>query len=273
VVTSEKSFGAGFAGGYGTPPVMRKAHQHPEVELNYFIGGGIVYLMRGRLVRVPAGRFSLFWAAAPHQSVKVDAKNFYWFTLPLSWVLHWNLPSNITQRILDGGLHIDDPLPDDEIACARWCSDLRSGIESLRYAAQLELRARLLRMACSPSNRSRKPRPATADAPQRVEKIATFITKNYLQHISARQIADAAGLHPNYAATLFREHCGMTPFDYVIMHRAYHAHQLLATTDRKIIDIAFDSGFRSLARFYASFERVFHCTPSDIRAARRKVLA
>jgi transcriptional regulator GlxA family with amidase domain len=60
------------------------------------------------------------------------------------------------------------------------------------------------------------------------------------------------------------------PFDYVVMHRAYHAHQLLATTDRKIIDIAFDSGFRSLARFYASFERVFHCTPSVVRSALRK---
>jgi len=102
-------------------------------------------------------------------------------------------------------------------------------------------------------------------SPLRVEKIARFITEHYLDDISASQIANAAGLNVNYASTLFHQHCGMTPSEYLILHRAYHAHRLLATTDGKIISIAFESGFRSLSRFYATFERVFHCPPREVR--------
>jgi transcriptional regulator GlxA family with amidase domain len=42
-----------------------------------------------------------------------------------------------------------------------------------------------------------------------------------------------------------------------LQHRLFHARRLLATTDRKLLDIAMEreSGFGSASRFYESFTR------------------
>jgi AraC-like DNA-binding protein len=41
---------------------------------------------------------------------------------------------------------------------------------------------------------------------------------------------------------------------------------LLATTDQKIVDIAFQSGFNSISRFNEAFRRGCGCTPRAFRA-------
>jgi len=164
---------------------------------------------------------------------------------------------------------VDKPVAGDESDCARWVKDMKTSTDGCPEAAALEIRARLLRLALQLSKSPKDPMFAQtispAGSPLRVEKIARFISEHYLEDISAAQIARAAGLNANYASTLFCQHCGMSPTDYLILHRANHAHRLLATTDQKIISIAFDSGFRSLSRFYETFQRIFRCPPREVR--------
>jgi len=259
----------GFSGGFEQPRLMTGTHQHPEIEINFPLDGEIIYLMRGSMVRVPPGQMAFFWGSTPHQSVKVVASKFYWFTIPLAWIFQWNLPSIFIEKLIEGKLLVEKPVEGDELDCARWLKDLHGPSEGCRQAAGLEMRARLLRLALqlskSPKDQMLAQSISPAESPHRVERIVRFITENYLEDISASQIARAAGLNANYASTLFHRYCGMSPTDYLILHRAYHAHRLLATTDRKIISIAFDSGFRSLSRFYATFDRVFHCSPGEVR--------
>ena len=258
-----------FRGGFEPPRVMSGSHQHPELEINYFLDGEIIYLMRGSMIRIPPKQIAVFWAATPHQSVKLDATRFYWFTIPLAWILQWELPQNFINTLMDGKMLVGNPVAEDELDFSRWINDFASSNEGNLEAAGLEIRARLLRLGLQLSKSPTDPMFAQtispAGSPHRVEKMARFITENYLDDITCAQIADAAGLNANYASTLFRDHCGMSPTEYLILHRAYHAHRLLATTDEKIISIAFDSGFRSLSRFYATFERVFHCPPREVR--------
>ena len=270
MVTGDRPGDIGIMGDIGCPQLMSGSHQHPEcLEVNYFLDGEIVYLVRGSMVRIPPGQMVVFWGSTPHQAVKVDASRFYWFTIPLAWVFQWNLPPVYVQTMMDGRLVIDQPMAEDELDCARWVRDLRAADEGGREAARLEIRARLLRLALRLSTTSTDPMVAPTAPPagssRRVEKIARFIAENYQEDITAAQIAKAASLNVNYASGLFRRQCGMSPTDYLMLHRAHHAHRLLATTDRKIIEIAFDSGFRSLSRFYAAFDRIFHCPPREVR--------
>lgn len=261
--------GIGFAGDFERPRLMSGSHQHPEVEINFFMDGEVVYLVRGSMLRIPPRQLTVFWASTPHQSVKMDAIHFYWFTIPLAWILQWDLPPTFITRLMDGKMLVDKPTAGDESDCARWVKDMKVSNESCLEAASLEIRARLLRLALQLSKSPKDSLFAKTISPLgsslRVEKIARFISEHYLEDISAARIAQAAGLNANYASTLFRQHCGMSPTEYLILHRANHAHRLLATTDRKIISIAFDSGFRSLSRFYATFERIFRCPPREVR--------
>jgi AraC-like DNA-binding protein len=100
----------------------------------------------------------------------------------------------------------------------------------------------------------------------KVEQMVCYIAQNYVRPISAEDIGQACGMHPNAAMRLFKKTFGSTLVDHVTHHRIFHAKRLLATTDQKVIDIAFSSGFNSVSRFNEAFRRASGCTPCIYRA-------
>jgi AraC-like DNA-binding protein len=64
---------------------------------------------------------------------------------------------------------------------------------------------------------------------------------------------------------LFRERCGVTLGEYLAQQRISQAQRLLATTDKKIVDVAFASGFGSVSQFYDTFAHYCGQTPKDFR--------
>ena len=95
--------------------------------------------------------------------------------------------------------------------------------------------------------------------------MAAHIALHYTEKLRVEDIAKAAGLNPNYAMNLFSRTCGMSLLDYVIQHRLFHSRRLLATTDAKVIEIALESGFGSLSRFYEAFQRAYGRSPQAYR--------
>ena len=100
---------------------------------------------------------------------------------------------------------------------------------------------------------------------EKVEEMAQFIAVNHGRHLRVAEIAEAVNLHPNYAMSLFRKTFGISLVDYTTQHRISHAQRLLVTTDAKILDIALESGFGSLSRFYASFSAACGQSPKEYR--------
>ena len=83
--------------------------------------------------------------------------------------------------------------------------------------------------------------------------------------VSDADVARAAGLHPNYAMTLFKKAFGITIKQAVTRHRLDAAQSLLLATDASIASIAFDCGFGSLSSFYEAFEKRFSVSPASFR--------
>jgi AraC-like DNA-binding protein len=79
------------------------------------------------------------------------------------------------------------------------------------------------------------------------------------------EVAQAVGLHPNYAMSLFRRECGVTIWQYLLRLRLSHAQVLLLTSDKSVLSIALESGFGSLPRFYAAFSRESGMSPGEYR--------
>jgi AraC-like DNA-binding protein len=65
--------------------------------------------------------------------------------------------------------------------------------------------------------------------------------------------------------TLFRRECGMSIWQYLIRLRISNAELLLLTTDKTVLNIALESGFGSLARFYAAFTKECGVSPGEYR--------
>jgi AraC-like DNA-binding protein len=100
----------------------------------------------------------------------------------------------------------------------------------------------------------------------KVEQMACLIAQRYTEPLTVEEIGRAVKLHPNYAMGLFKKAFGTTLIDYVTHHRVSHAQRLLATTEEKIVEVAFGSGFNSLSRFNEAFRRACGCTPRSYRA-------
>ncbi len=268
----------GFTAFTGRPHVMEGPHRHDEIEVNYLFQGSVTYLFAGRLVTLKAQQLTLFWAALPHQIVRMQPRTrMAWVLVPLTWLLRWELPSPFATPLLQGRVFSDDASPPevDEALLTRWAWDMSRRDEALRRIVALEVEARLRRLALQPRRSRRSVESPTLDDDRitHVQQMARHIAEHYREALAVQTVAAAAGLHPNYAMTLFRRTTGMSMVDYITRQRVAHAQRLLATTARPILEIALHSGFGSASRFYEAFGRACGKSPRAYRSALRRGLA
>lgn len=256
---------------------MRRPDHHNEIELNMLTKGSVSYLLGGRRVQLETGTLNVFWAAIPHQIVDFQRGTEYFAaTIPLAWFLQCRLTERFVQPLLRGEL-LSERLAGrgqrDADLFAQWEIDLQQPDDEIRHVVMLEMEARLRRMIgtlplapTSPGRRA-KTRATGLQSGEisKVEQIACVIAQRYTEPLTVTEIGRAVGLHPNYAMGLFKKAFGTTLLDYIVNHRISHAQRLLATTDEKIVDVAFNSGFNSISRFNETFRRACGCTPREYR--------
>lgn len=258
------------------PSPMARPDHHNEIELNMLRSGPVTYLLGGRKIQVQAGRLSAFWAAIPHQIIDCsDNTEYFVATIPLAWFIQCRLPERLTIPLMRGEV-VSEPSSDragsDFAMFAQWQRDLAEGGEANQAIVMLEIEARVRRLAQSlPAPHQSAPDHARhalqAGGLNKVEQMACIVAQRYTEPLSVPEISKAVGLHPNYAMNLFKKAFGTTLIDYLTHHRVSHAQRLLATTDKKIVDIAFSSGFNSMSRFNEAFRDACGCTPREYRVA------
>jgi AraC-like DNA-binding protein len=266
----------GFTCEVWEPRQMQRPDRHDEIEINFLDRGTLTYLIGGERVTIQPRRVTAFWAAVPHQIVAFNKVNYYYVvTVPFGWVLQWGLPERMMTALTQGRMVADscaDRAKLDQRLFEQWHSDVEHARDSHREVVVLELRARLLRLAHAVMNEH----PPTAAAPEvvaprqqtnleKAETMACFVARNYTSRIQVKDIAECVGLHPDYAATLFRKTFGTTLNALMTRHRVAHAQRQLVTSDERIVNIAQDSGFDSLSRFNRAFKEVAGTTPRDYR--------
>lgn len=268
----------GFSCVRWNPSPMRRPDHHNEIELNMLTKGSVTYLLGGRRVELKAGSLNVFWAAIPHQIVDFTRGTEYFVaTIPLAWFLQCKLTDRFVQPLLRGEVlseRLEHRERHDYDLFAQWESDLQQPEEEVRHVVMLEMEARLRRMigtlplsANAPVGKA-KARATSLQGGElnKVEQIACLIAQRYTEQLTVTEIGKAVGLHPNYAMGLFKKAFGTTLLDYLVHHRVSHAQRLLATSNEKIVDVAFSSGFNSISRFNETFRRACGCTPREYRA-------
>lgn len=256
------------------PGPMRRPDHHNEIQINVMPRGRVTYLLGGSTVHVRPGRLTAFWAAIPHQIIDYDPHTEYFVaTMPLAWFLQCQLSDALMQPLMRGEV-VEEPQAAkaelDATLFRQWEEDLRSGVADLREIVTLEMNTRLQRLALALEANKAAARERSVAKPQlsgltKVEQMVCYIAQNYKERISAEDIGRACELHPNSAMRLFKMAFGTTLVDHVTHHRIFHAKRLLATTDQKIVDIAFNSGFNSVSRFNEAFRRASGCSPRTYR--------
>ncbi len=85
------------------------------------------------------------------------------------------------------------------------------------------------------------------------------------EDITVQTVAEHAGFSIDYFNRLFLSHTGFTVMAYVSYRRLKNAVQLLRTTDKSVLDIAFEVGYSSHEGFTKAFKKEYGMTPSEYR--------
>ncbi len=264
----------GLATDWFRPGLMQRPHRHNEVEINFLEAGSLTYLFGGTRTGVSAGQLALFWATIPHQIVQVEESTIlHWLTIPFATFLRWQLPDLLTQRVIRGNFALGTSQTAGQAhqqLFRQWYDDLQHSTPELLKIVALEVEACLRRLALKGAETLNQPESTTIILPigelSSVERIASFIAEHYTEPLPIAQIACEVNLHPNYAMSLFRKSFAISIVDYITQYRIAHAQRLLITTDLNVSQIAIESGFGSVSRFYTAFKAICSQSPGEYRA-------
>jgi AraC-like DNA-binding protein len=257
----------------GRPILMDVAHQHDDLEINLVAEGGtMLYLFGGVPVEVGPGCVAAFWAAVPHQLVASSATRAHWVQVPFATFLGWGLPTALVSRLLSGMPLVTPPsaaMETDPASFAQWAADLSSDHPERRRIAMLEVEARVRRIALATLGQPVHHYTGGDPALVQVVAMVRHIAEHFREPLTVADVARTARLHPNYAMSQFRKVVRTTIVDYLTRCRLAEARRLLVTTDLPIADVASESGFSSVSRFYTAFSSGCGMPPATYRREHR----
>ena len=119
------------------------------------------------------------------------------------------------------------------------------------------------------SERAREPVQAPANAVARVTEVVRAIERSSVDNLTLSHLARLAALTPYHFLRTFEQVTGVTPHQYVRRSRLREAATRLVTEKAKVIEVAYDSGFRDVSNFNRAFRAEFNANPVAYRVAAR----
>lgn len=251
---------------------MPAPHCHDDLEVVLVEGDESAYYQHlGRLVPLVPGRVTTFWATYPHNlAQRSSGMVLRRLMIPLGLFLSCNLSEHLVAELLAGRvLSARVDLAAMESKFSQWEVDARSANGETRKAMMLEINGWLQRLApdLAPTTGEALSIPPTVH--QRglavVTSMCRYIVNHFHEPIHVADVASAAGVHPQYAMTLFRSTIGYTIAEYLTRCRVAEAQRLLVATEANVSDVGFASGFGSVSQFYDRFTSRCGQTPRQYR--------
>ena len=92
-----------------------------------------------------------------------------------------------------------------------------------------------------------------------------YIAQTYHADVTVEQLAKTCNLSTSYFRKVFRENLGISPQQYIIRVRLSMAEHLLSTTEKKILTISEEVGFKTLSSFNRLFKKAYGISPRNFR--------
>ncbi|MFD0682230.1 MULTISPECIES: helix-turn-helix domain-containing protein [unclassified Paenibacillus] len=102
------------------------------------------------------------------------------------------------------------------------------------------------------------------------QRITRFMEEHLHEQIGLQEVADFMNLSTSSVSSVFKMETGSTVYESLTKMRIDQACKLLATTDRKIADIAQQVGYQNENSFIRSFRKLKSVTPGKYREANKQ---
>ena len=104
-------------------------------------------------------------------------------------------------------------------------------------------------------------------SPRVVRRAQLFITDHLAQDLTLAEIAAAVNLSPFHFSRVFKQHTGLSPYQFLLQQRIERAKQLLLRDQHSISAVALEVGFYDQSHFSLHFKRLCRMTPGQFAAA------
>jgi len=100
-----------------------------------------------------------------------------------------------------------------------------------------------------------------------IKHIITYIDEHFTEKLSLDELAELAGMSPNYFSSFFKKISGVTLWDYISSKRINMAVQLIRRRDtrKNMLEIATLCGFNNTTNFNKMFKRITGMTPTEYK--------
>ena len=105
-----------------------------------------------------------------------------------------------------------------------------------------------------------------------VQKAIAYIKRNSSHDITVQDIADFCHINRSYLSRVFRAVLGMSPSEFLLMHRIARSRELLIESNHSVGKVSEMAGFKNQTYFARAFKRETLETPLEYRK-RRKLIA
>lgn len=99
----------------------------------------------------------------------------------------------------------------------------------------------------------------------RIDKVISYINKNYTRHIELEEVASFAAMNPAAFCRFFKSKTGKSLTNYVQDMRIGYACKLLLMNDSHIAQISMECGFETVSHFNKTFKKNTGYTPSEYK--------
>ena len=100
---------------------------------------------------------------------------------------------------------------------------------------------------------------------QKLKDIIDYINLNMEGSVTLQDIGNNMNLSTYYISHFFKENMGISFQDYLQNLRVDKATDLLLYTDKRITEIAYNSGFSDIKSMNHNFRKAYGCTPTEFR--------
>lgn len=249
-------------------------HTHPEFEIAYFPQDHGTYMIQDVEVPIEPGDLFIVNANEIHQPILRGKRNrgavVTYFRSSLfadpEECAQWVEPFIHARELGFNKLRVDRELRDlvlrlhaaADPARRNWKIASRGLLTHI-----LSIAASLFADRCAQTQATRRIARA-----QRFGPVIAYINENLTRHIEARELYRLAGLSHSRFSEAFRAAFGMSLVQYIRSLRLRRAKRLLRSTEMKVTEIAFASGFSTVTLFNRAFRADAGVSPTSFRRAR-----
>jgi AraC-like DNA-binding protein len=252
------------------------AHWHDDVELVYVESGKMILGVNTMSPVLTAGSLAICGSNDIHYYKKADPCRFLVLKFPpeqIGYTTRWPSGRLLTRRFLVPGEEgADEDLRKRLVELVVQADREWKALESRKGGSALIVRARFMEFCGIVELRLTEPLSAIPRAAERTGKLERlqgaieYIRANSAGPVRLEDVAEVAHLSQGAFSRTFSALTGSSFHAYLSAVRVERAIELMkAEPDKKILDVALESGFESLRTFNRAFKQAKGATPRELR--------